>query len=189
MSNFETPPLSRLVQVTNLRPDGLTIRVIPEPAELEAVALMLELPSIEALNGEFTLKPQKGGAVKLTGLIEAKLDQTCIVSLEPFAVVVREPVALEFAPEADFPQPKPVSAARLAEITTLAEGGQIDMDEPDPPDTIRNGQIDLGALTTEFLALGLDPFPRKPDAVFEFQAKIDPQENPFAALSKLKDRS
>ena len=35
----------------------------------------------------------------------------------------------------------------------------------DPPDEIVNGRIDLGRVTAEFLALGLDPFPRKPDAV------------------------
>ena len=37
----------------------------------------------------------------------------------------------------------------------------------DPPEPIVNGAIDLGALAAEFLMLGLDPYPRKPGAVFE----------------------
>ena len=49
-----------------------------------------------------------------------------------------------------------------------------------------NGQIDLGALTAEFLALGLDPYPRKPDADFQLRAIGDPADSPFAALGKLK---
>ena len=38
---------------------------------------------------------------------------------------------------------------------------------PDPPEPIVNGVIDLGRLATDALFLGIDPYPRKPDAVFE----------------------
>ena len=40
-----------------------------------------------------------------------------------------------------------------------------DEDEPDP---IIGGKIDLGALAAEFFALGLDPWPRKPGAAFQW---------------------
>ena len=49
-----------------------------------------------------------------------------------------------------------------------------------------NGQIDLGALTAEFLALGLDPYPRKPGVDFSYQDPADEKDSPFAALGKLK---
>ena len=52
--------------------------------------------------------------------------------------------------------------------STAAEETQTfslaDEDEPDP---IIDGKIDLGALTAEFFALGLDPYPRKPGAVLD----------------------
>ena len=56
----------------------------------------------------------------------------------------------------------------------------------EPPDEIVNGQIDLGALTAEFLALGLDPYPRKPGVDFNYRDPADEKDSPFAALSKLK---
>ena len=49
------------------------------------------------------------------------------------------------------------------------------------PDEIVNGQIDLGALTAEFLALGLDPYPRKPGVDFSYQDPADEKDSPFAA--------
>ena len=49
-----------------------------------------------------------------------------------------------------------------------------------------NGRIDLGALTAEFLALGLDPYPRKPGVAFEPHEEA--AEKPLAALHRLKGR-
>ena len=51
------------------------------------------------------------------------------------------------------------------------------------------GVVDLGALATEFLILGLDPYPRKPGAVFEPPQDVKPDPGPFAALAGLKDRA
>ena len=49
-----------------------------------------------------------------------------------------------------------------------------------------DGTVDLGALATEFLLLGIDPYPRKPGAVFEPPSTGDPGESPFAALAGLR---
>ena len=49
-----------------------------------------------------------------------------------------------------------------------------------------DGAIDLGAIAIEFLILGIDPYPRKADAVFEAPAAgDDPAAHPFAALAAL----
>ena len=50
----------------------------------------------------------------------------------------------------------------------------------------RDGAVDLGAIATEFLLLGIDPYPRKPGAVFEAPPAGDPASHPFAALAALK---
>ena len=61
-----------------------------------------------------------------------------------------------------------------------------DEDEPDP---VIDGKIDLGALTAEFFALGLDPYPRKPGAVLdEERTNSEPTDSPFAALGQ-RDKS
>jgi len=41
-------------------------------------------------------------------------------------------------------------------------------------------------VTLEFLALALDPYPRKPGAVFAEPAPEEPPESPFAKLARLK---
>jgi len=50
-----------------------------------------------------------------------------------------------------------------------------------------NGLIDLGRLATDALFLGIDPYPRRPDAVFEPPVvAADPEDHPFAALKALQ---
>ena len=51
---------------------------------------------------------------------------------------------------------------------------------------LRDGVVDLGAVATEFLLLGIDPYPRKPGAVFDAPPAGDPSSHPFAALAALK---
>ena len=53
----------------------------------------------------------------------------------------------------------------MADLVDDAE--ESDEDTPDPPEPIVGGIIDLGRLATDALLLAIDPYPRKPDAVFE----------------------
>jgi len=47
--------------------------------------------------------------------------------------------------------------------------------------------IDLGRLATDALFLAVDPYPRRPDAVFEPPVEAtDPNDHPFAALKALQ---
>jgi len=55
--------------------------------------------------------------------------------------------------------------------------------DEDDPDPVIDGKIDLGALATEFFALGLDPYPRKPGVEFVAPAESAPPDSPFAALA------
>jgi hypothetical protein len=107
------------------------------------------------------------------------VEQTCVVTLEPMTSDVRESIDLVFVPaEADVEQ--------LPEPDQIPDA--IDPDAPDGPELLVNGTVDLGAVATEFLLLGIDPYPRKPDAVFD-APKVpgeDPAANPFAVLAKLK---
>ena len=58
------------------------------------------------------------------------------------------------------------------------------------PDVVIGGQIDLGDIVIEQIALKLDDYPRKPGEVFCFESEFDEDDesanNPFAALAKLK---
>jgi cytochrome b pre-mRNA-processing protein 3 len=158
-------PLSRTVSVRHLPPEGLEVTVEPTPDERAALAKDLKLLAIHALEGRLRLTgtPER---VHVEGAVRARVTQTCVVTLEDFEDSIEEEVEVDFAPGA--------SAA--------GEAGADD----EPPDEIAGGHVDLGALTAEFLALGLDPYPRKPGAEFSFEGQGDEAESPFAALRKLK---
>ena len=158
-------PLSRPVAVDRLPPEGTTVTVEATAPECAALAADFKLPAVHALIGDFRLTgtPHR---VHVAGRVRGRVTQICVVTLDPFDADVEEEVDLDFT-EAE--------AARAARE-------QLDLD---PPDAIVDGRIDLGALTAEFLALGLDPYPRKPGVVFAQYAET-PADSPFAALERLK---
>ena len=68
---------------------------------------------------------------------------------------------------------------------TVGQTCVVTLNDPEP---LVGGVVDLGALATEFLILGLDPYPRKQGAVFEAPQEEKPESGPFAALSQLAKR-
>ena len=126
---------------------------------------------VEVLTAHYKLL-RRGSQVHLEGELHAKLTRTCVVTLEPFVEEVREPVLMRFSEHAS------LDGAAEASVSHDAE-------EDDLPDPIINGRVDIGAVTAEFLALGLDPHPRKPEAAFAYTEDAG-KENPFAALAGLK---
>jgi hypothetical protein len=78
---------------------------------------------------------------------------------------------------------QPLGEAASRKMT--AGGAAAFVGPQDPPDPIVNGQIDLGALAAEFLALNLDLYPRKPGVMFEAAnagAEASAIDSPFAVL-------
>jgi hypothetical protein len=73
------------------------------------------------------------------------------------------------------------------EMSSQAGSAEKRLPQGEPTETLRDGIVDLGAIATEFLILGIDPYPRKPGAVFDApQAKENVAAQPFAALAALK---
>ena len=170
----EAAPLTRMVRVDALRREGQTVTIEASPAEREALASVYKLPAIAALTATLRVEPVGRGEARVTGAVHGEFTQTCVVSLEPFAETVDEAVDVRFAPRAEEGSARP--AARETLTFSLA-----DEDDPDP---VVDGKIDLGALTAEFFALGLDPYPRKPGVEFVALDEPAPPDSPFAALAK-----
>ena len=68
----------------------------------------------------------------------------------------------------------------------MSAGGSAEEVSLDGPEPLTGAAIDLGAIATEFLILGIDPYPRKPGAVFEAPSSADRDATAFAALAALK---
>jgi len=161
------------IAVTDLPPDGVELTLAPNKeirAELAQLASVLAVPELAA---KLKVSPDGHGGAEVEGRLEAAVRQICVVSLDPFDNRVSEPIAIHFAP---------ASAARPA-------GGTIDVGLENPPDPLIDGAIDLAAVVAEYLTLAIDPYPRKPGAVFKPpKPDRDKGESPFAALKKLKPR-
>lgn len=169
-------PWSWPVNIDQIPETGLQVAFEATEAERAALASAAGLRTVEQAAASFELSHAGGGKVNVVGRVTARVGQTCVVTLDPIENQIDEPIDLVFAPEADIP--------RLSStVDDEAESDEI----PDPPEPIVNGVIDLGRVATDALFLGIDPYPRKSDAVFE-QPTIaaDPEDHPFAALKALK---
>ncbi len=168
-------PWSVPVAVEDIPDSGLHIAIEAPPEARAAVAELASLRDLARFSAVFDLSRQGAGA-HVTGQINARVCQTCVVSLDPIESEVAEAVDLRFAPTAAGGVP----AAETGRKHAL--GGE------EPPEPLVDGKIDLGALATEFLIVGIDPYPRKADAEFAPPEVADAGEHPFAALETLKRR-
>ncbi len=143
-----------------------------------AMAEIAGLREVMSANASFDLKLKSNGRVHVGGEVHARVGQTCVVTLDPVENEINEVVDLTFAP------PEQIrSLAALVDEAAQSEEEEV----PDPPEPIVDGVIDLGRLATDVLFLAIDPYPRRPDAVFDAPAQIaDPADHPFAALKGLQ---
>ncbi|MCO5092853.1 DUF177 domain-containing protein [Bosea sp. (in: a-proteobacteria)] len=178
MAPDRASPLQHPIRVETIRPRGTEIVIRAEEGQLPAVAKLLGVVRVESLEARYTLS-RNGERVALEGRIVVGLHQACVVTLDPFPVRLDVPVKLDFAPGED-------ALARRSERDDAPIDIEVLLNEDDPPEPITGGVIDLGAITLEFLALALDPYPRKPGAQFQSAAGEAGAESPFAALAKLK---
>jgi uncharacterized metal-binding protein YceD (DUF177 family) len=147
-----------------------------------AVARVMGLRDLPRLEAILDVTRHGADGLRVCGRVSATVGQNCVVTLEPLANEVEEDIDLLFAP------PSPSAARKAGED----EDAETDSERPqrswNGPEPLVGGVVDLGALATEFLILGIDPYPRKPDAVFELPQDVKPDPGPFAALAGLKDK-
>lgn len=188
MSPSKTPGVppnafSYVIAVTDIPEAGLDLDINADPETLRALAAADGLESIARLEAEFHVTRKAEERVNVSGEMRAKITQICVVSLEPFESEVIEPIDVDFAPAE-------IAAAAAARAAGAAHDGASHEIGEEPPDPIIDGKIDLGALAAEFLALGLDPYPRKPGVTFEPPSGGEAErETAFSVLRKLKERS
>jgi uncharacterized metal-binding protein YceD (DUF177 family) len=165
------------VTVAQIPDTGLHRDIEADEALREAMAEVAGLREIISANASLDVMPEGGGRFHVVGHARARIGQICVVTLDPIENDIDEAIDLVFAP--------PEEISQLADL--VDEAAESDAEIPDPPEPIVNGVIDLGRLATDALFLGIDPYPRRPDAVFEpIVEAADPEDHPFAGLKALR---
>ena len=166
------------VTVAQIPERGVHRELDADEAQRKAIAEIGGLRDVISAHASFDVMPKSGGRFHVAGHVRARVGQTCVVTLDPIETDIDEPIDLMFAPPEQIPA--------LSDLVDEAAAGDDDIDPPEP---IEGGVIDLGRLATDALFLGIDPYPRKPDAVFDREVTpSDPEDHPFAALKALKDK-
>jgi hypothetical protein len=171
-------PFSRPIAAAAVPPEGRQVHLEADEAERAALARFLDLPAIARFETDLALSRWRDG-LRVEGTVDATVTRICVVSLEPFEAEVHEPV------EARYGTPEPGTAAPEGSGAEGEPKGShaADLDAPEP---LVDGRADLGRLAVEFLALGLDPYPRAPGVAFEPPAAEGGEGGAFAALARLK---
>jgi hypothetical protein len=165
--------------VADIPETGLHRELVADAQTRAQVAAGTGLRDVSKLTARFDLVPGAGEKIHVTGHVSAVVGQTCVVTLEPLDSTIEERIDVTFAPGVEEPEPAPESD----------DPNRHGSWEVDPPEPIENGAIDLGALATEFMILGINPYPRKEGVTFDTPAQAaDPETHPFAALARLKGK-
>jgi uncharacterized metal-binding protein YceD (DUF177 family) len=167
----EPPPWQVPVARDDIEETGQHFALAANAEERAAVARMAGLRDLPRLEAAFEVTRQ-GAGLHVSGRVSATVAQNCVVTLEPLVNEIEEQVELLFMP------PPPLED--VSDVVRTEEPAEAKWDEPEP---LIGGVVDLGAIATEFLILGLDPYPRKPGAIFEPPREREPDESPFAALA------
>ncbi len=179
---------SRPLALTDLPDHGaMPFAYDATPTECAALAVRLGVPAVHSVRVEGHARLARGpvsndSAMRITATVIAQLDQVCVITLEPFATDVNEPFEV-------------LCATELPEDPVV--GDDLDIEallEQDDVELLVEGGVDVGELAAQFLALGLDPNPRKPgvdvpvDYLTNPDGQADERPNPFAELAKLKQK-
>ena len=169
----EKSPVSFNASVTRLPQKGLAVVIDADARQREALAVAHGLVSVEKFRAELLVAPWKRNGIKVSGHVEADITQECVVTLDPLQAHIEEAVEGLFLPE----------DSKLGRLGFEGHGEiHIDADGPDSPETFTGDTIDVGALAEEFFGLGIDPYPRKPDAGLPAGDDEEPSSEPAGPL-------
>lgn len=177
MTGAGKPPFSYLVKVGHVSANPVTVRLSADAGERAALAQTWKVLAVGMLEAELDVSRWKRDGVRINGTVRAQLTQACVVTLDPVEAQIEEPFEALFVPE----------GSRLARM----EGGEsgeviVDAEGPDMPEPFTGDAIDAGAVVAEFVALAIDPYPRKDDV--EFSSHLEGADDdrkdgsPFAVL-------
>jgi uncharacterized metal-binding protein YceD (DUF177 family) len=150
---------------------GRHLDLIADEAARADIANLANLRDVSRLEAIFDVTLHGNGGLHVKGHVQAMVGQVCVVTLEPIDNEIDEPIDLMFVPEA--------TLAGFMEAASAADNA---------PEPLIDRVVDLGAIATEFLLLGINPYPRNAGAEFQAPPAGSEPAHPFAVLATLKKR-
>ena len=157
---------SRIIESQLLGPDEQSFEFVAEAAERRALAERLDIVALESLSATVRAErlPQSSGLrVRIHFL--ADVIQSCVVTLEPIAARIDERIEADFVPERAAGGDDKDDDRGDSEVPLSIQ--EFSIDDEEPAEVLQGGKADVGALIAEHLGLALEPYPRRPGAVFE----------------------
>ena len=181
MDKKEKAPFSYPVKVGHISANPVVVTLKANAEELHNLATLWGVDAVKSLEAELHLARWKKDGVRLKGEVHADIVQSCVVTLEPVEASINEHVEQLFVPE----------GSRLARQVFNESGEMVlDPEGDDLPESFEGDTIDAGVAVCEFVALAIDPYPRKPGVAFDAHIEDDGEgegkPNPFAVLKNLK---
>ena len=168
---------SRRFAVAELGEEEAVVEIAADAVERAALCRRFDFLALDALTATVRIQRVGGGAVRVGAHFVAEVVQACVVTLEPVAGRIENSVAALFAPP---------GAMVEAEVV-------VDPLGDDEPEWLTGGAIDIGEVVAEHLGLAVEPYPRRPGAVFTgMETSADENgagESPFAVLRDIDRES
>ena len=143
--------------------------------QCKQIAEIFKVPDVKKFEADvYTRRHNKSSLIDVWGCVQALITRQSVVSLEYFDKSYASKFSLQFDINITDSQ-----------VRAMEEDGVTDI-----PDVVVGGQIDLGHLAMEQIALELEDYPRQEGEKFVFKSEFDVENdvhsNPFQILEKLK---
>lgn len=176
--------LSRCVDITRVTGDGIRLVFEATTSECDALNTRFGLQALHSLLVDARLLKEKKGdgewVIRVSASYTCELEQICVISLEPFKVKLCDNFEVLFLLPSD---------RKVSEATVLDDVGE------DIYESIYSSELDVGELVAQYLALSIDPYPKRPGASLVSKPTAISEENldersnnPFAILGQLRDK-
>lgn len=187
----KTPEWNYPVEVNAVESWPFVIEISPEDSERTGLINRLGVLALDFCEAKVTLNQNKGSqVVHVSGVVRAQIRHNCVVTMEPIESDVHEEFEAWYA---DSEQAVSIAKARREKQIEKGRGEMPILSESEAPEAIIDGKINIGELVTQYLSLGIDPYPHSKDAdypvvdgVVSDEAADEVRANPFAALKDWK---
>ncbi len=205
MTKKSAPEWSFVIRTEDIGDGIKTYRLSADDDACAGLARRFDVMSLKDVRAHVTVERRRGGSVFfIAGSVSAIVTQACVVTLDPVETALDETFETYFAEGHQVISFPSAVKSRGAGHDDPPHHHEMEIfGEEESPEPVIEGQIDLGELCAQYLALAIPAYPRaghadsllaelnitQQDVAPETDSDgPSPKKSPFAALKEWKDR-